>query len=168
MMQMSNIDMPVNPRGLFDRSALGRSTEPVEVEVERGRVQFFAKVLGETDSVHSDLSIARAQGHPDLVAPPSFFMVIQALADEALKRRGLLGANELVRCDFRRLLHGDETYTYSGFVYAGERLTLSTTVLDFFDKKGGALEFVTLSSAVTHAERGVVLRTRRTLLHRLD
>lgn len=153
--------------GIFDRTTKGASLPPVEVDVERGRIRFFAQVLGETDPIHTDVEAARVAGHPDLVAPPSFFMVVEATADEELRRRGEKSAAELVRCDYRYLLHGDETYAYSGLIYAGDRLTLTTTVVDFFEKKGGAMEFVTLSSTLSHPERGVLVRTTRNLLHRL-
>jgi acyl dehydratase len=139
----------------------------VTVEVERGRIRFFAKVLGETDPVHHDVAAARAAGHPDLVAPASYFMVLQALANEELARRGEPGANQIVGCDVRYLLHGDETFRYRGLVYAGDALEMTTTVVDFFDRKNGALEFVTLRLEARHAERGVLIESNRTLLHRL-
>lgn len=157
----------VNPRGKFDRATVGRSVVPVAVEIERGRIRFFAEVLGEGAAVHRDLEAARAAGHPDLVAPPSYVMVIEADANAELKRRGERSAFDLVCCDYRYLLHGDETYEYLGPIHAGEAVTFTTRVIDFYDKKGGAMEFVTLASEIRHAERGVLVRTTRTLLHRL-
>lgn len=155
------------PTGLFDRATKGQTTTPVDVEVERGRIRFFAGVLGETDPIYTSLAAARAKGYPDLVAPPSFFMVLEAMADQALALIGQPSSSQLVRCDFNHLLHGDEHYDYSGPVFAGDTLTLTTTVVDFYDKKGGALEFVTLSSMASHAKRGVLIRATRNLLHRL-
>jgi len=140
---------------------------PVEIDVERGRIRQFSQVLGETDPIHTDLVVARALGLPDLVAPPSFFMVLDALANDELDRLGKRSAPALIGCDFRYLLHGDESYRYSGTVYGGDRVTLTTTVVDFYDRKGGALEFVTLRSVVTHPERGVLITVTRNLLHRL-
>lgn len=157
----------VNPRGLFDRAAKGMTLEPVSVAIERGRIRFFAQVLGETDPIHFDVEAARAAGHPDLVAPPSFFMVVEAAATEERLRRGLPSLLETVKTDFRYLLHGDERYFYEAPIYAGEEVSLSAKVLDFYDKKGGAMEFATFESTVTHARRGVLVRAQRTLLHRL-
>lgn len=154
-------------KGIFDRTTRGRSTTPVTLQVERGQIRFFAQVLGETDPIHSDVARARACGHPDLVAPPSFFMVLEALANEQLVRLGEVSAVTLVGCDYRYLLHGDERYDYRSLVYAGDELTLTTHVVDFYDKKGGALEFVTFRSIVTHEQRGVLISTTRNLLHRL-
>lgn len=156
-----------NPRGIFDRSTRGRSVEQVPVLVERGRIRFFAQVLGETDPIHFDLDAARAAGHPDLVATPSFFMVVEALANEDLQRRGISDVASLVKCDFRYLLHGDERYFYHAPIYAGEQVAFTSTIVDFYDKKGGAMEFVTVASTISHATRGVLVTARRTLLHRL-
>lgn len=156
-----------NPRGLFDRSTRGLTLEPIPVRIERDRIRFFAQVLGETDPVYHRLEVAHAAGHPDLLAPPSFFVVVEAAADEERQRRGLPIFAELVRCDFRYLLHGDERYFYHGPMYAGDEVELSTTVVDFYDKKGGAMEFVTSESRIVHPLRGVLVRARRTLLHRL-
>ena len=154
-------------RGLFKRETKGASTTPVAVQVERGRIRFFNEVLGERDPLFNDVDAARAMGHPDVAAPPSFYMVVEALADAERRARGGRGALDLVGCDYRRLLHGDERYSYHGLIYAGDEVALSTRVVDFYDRKGGAMEFVVLESSVEHAERGVLVRAERTLLHRL-
>ncbi len=160
-------DTSTKPRGLFDRRSKGLRVTSVNVQVERGRVRFFTQTLGETDPIHLDAEAARAAGHPDVVAPPSFFMVLEAIANETLLARGEPSARELIACDYRYLLHGDESYAYHGLLYAGDEVEISTTVLDFFEKKGGAMEFVALESTVTHPTRGRLISARRTLLHRL-
>lgn len=153
--------------GIFDRSVLGRQLDPVRVEVERGRIRFFAQVLGLTDPIHFDVEAARAAGHPDLVAPPSFFVVIDKSANEERERRGIPTAAQLVKSDFRYLLHGEERYFYHAPIYAGEAVDISTVITDFYDKKGGAMEFVTYESRIVHPERGLLVRAQRSLLHRL-
>lgn len=154
------------PRGLFRRDTAGRTTTPTTIEIERGRIRFFADVLGERNPLHSDIEAARAAGHPDLLAPPSFFMVIEAEADRVRAARGEPSVLEMIGSDFRFLLHGSERYEYRGPVYAGDTVSHHTEVVDFYDKKGGAMEFVTLRSLVSHPERGVVISATRTLLHR--
>jgi acyl dehydratase len=164
---MTETALTAMPRGLFDRATKGLTFAAAVVEVERGRIRFLAEVLGATDPVHFDVSAARAAGHPDLVAPPSFFMAIEAMANDELRRSGGTSFLDRIGCDYRYLLHGDERYNYLGPLFAGDELTLTTTVVDFYDKKGGAMEFVTLSSTVNHAARGPLIRAVRTLLHRL-
>ncbi len=164
---MTEASTAQKPRGLFKRDTKGISTEPVKVTVERGRIQFLAQVLGETDPLFTDIDAARSMGHPDIAAPPSFFMVVEALAADVAKKTGQQSGPELVGCDVRYLLHGDEHYTYHGLIYAGDEVELSTTVVDFYDKKGGAMEFVVFKSVITHRERGLLVQAKRTLLHRL-
>jgi acyl dehydratase len=163
---MSDSILTAGPKGLFRRTAKGVTTASVNVQIERGRICFFSRVLGERDPLFTDVEAARAKGHPDIAAPPSYFMVIEALADEEMLRRGEEGAVKLVGCDFRYLLHGDEHYSYDGLIYAGDEVSFSTKVVDFYDKKNGAMEFVVLESVITHAQRGVLVRAKRTLLHR--
>ncbi|WP_337187921.1 MaoC family dehydratase N-terminal domain-containing protein [Phenylobacterium sp.] len=164
---MSETAIGVNPKGIFDRHTKGRVLASVAVEVERGRIQFFSQVLGVKDPIHFDVASARAAGHSDIVAPPSFFTVIDATVNEERARRGEPSAASLVKVDYRYLLHGDETYEYFGPIFAGDEVSLTTTVADFYDKKGGEMEFVTLISELRHAERGVLVRATRNLLHRL-
>lgn len=160
-------ELAAKPKGIFDRSKKGTRLAPVVVPVERGRIRFFARVLGETDPIHFDVAEAKAKGHPDLVAPPSFFMPIEAAANEERERLGQRSILNLINCDYRYLLHGDETYDYFGLIFAGDEVTLITTIINFYERKGGAMEFVTIESELSHVARGPLVRARRTLLHRL-
>lgn len=164
---MNIADAPQNLRGIFDRRVKGQAITPMSVEIERGRIRFFADVLGEQNRIHHDVTAATAAGFADLVAPPSFFMVVEALANEMRARQSLSSAAELVKCDYRYLLHGDERYFYHAPILAGEDVMHETRVVDFYDKKGGAMEFVTFESTISSAKRGVLVRAQRTLLHRL-
>jgi acyl dehydratase len=140
---------------------------PVTITVERGRVRFFAQVLGVTDPVHHDVKAARAARYPDLLAPPSFLMVAEALAEEERRLTGQPSWYDFLRCDTRVLLHGSESYIYRGPAFAGDDLVFETEVLGFEDKKGGALELCQLALRVSHKERGALVEGRRTLIHRL-
>lgn len=164
---MSQVDVTAKPAGLFDRSTKGHALPAVSVDVERGKIRFFAKALGETNPVHSDVAAAQAANYPDLAAPPSFFMAIEALAEEERARLGQPSLITLLKCDFRRLLHGDESYAYNGLIFAGDTLKFDTKIIDFYEKKGGLMEFVTIESTVSHAARGTLITATRTLLHRL-
>ena len=157
----------MNPKGIFDRTTKGKQFPPVVVPLERGRIRFFARTLGETDPIHFDTAAAKDRGYPDIVAPPSFFMVVEAAANEERERRGETPLAALIKCDYRYLLHGDEHYDYSGLMFAGDEVTLTSTITDFYDKKGGAMEFVAIDSALTHPVRGTLVSAKRTLLHRL-
>ena len=160
-------DIAQNPRGLFDRATTGLRSEPVQFEVEAGRISFLAETLGESDPIHHDRAAAHAAGYPDVVAPPTFAMVIDLETGRALERRGERSILSRIGCDYRRLLHGEERYDYHGLIFAGDSLSIVTEVVGFEDKKGGALELAHLRSEIRHPERGVVATITRSLVHRL-
>ena len=62
---------------MIDTSVIGQHTARTTVQIERGRLRLFAKVLGQDDPVYSDLAAARAEGHPDLPVPPTFLMGLE-------------------------------------------------------------------------------------------
>lgn len=156
-----------NPNGLFNRSTKGLITDPVEFQVEAGRISFFAETLGERNPVHHDRAAAQAAGHPDVVAPPTFAIVVDLETGRALERQGKPSVLARIGCDYRRLLHGEERYDYHGAIHAGDRLSITTEVLGFEDKKGGALELAHLRSEIRHPERGLLVSITRSLVHRL-
>src|SRR3546814_8577349 len=82
------------------------------------------------------------------------------------RRRGELPLTEVIGCDFHHLLHGEQHFTYEGLMYAGDDVVVTTRVEDFYEKRGGLLEFVVLLSTISHADRGVLVRSKRMLLHR--
>ncbi len=53
----------------LDTQHIGHRFAPYSVDVEKGRLKFFAKAIGQTDPVYSDEAAARAAGHPALPVP---------------------------------------------------------------------------------------------------
>jgi hypothetical protein len=155
------------PRGLFRRETKGLTDEPVMVRLERGRILSFAGLLGEVDPLFTDVEAARADGHPDVAAPPSFPAVVESLANAERRRQGTPDLLATIGADFRHLLHGEQRFTYEGLMYAGEDVEAQTQVVDFYDKRGGLLEFAVLGSIIRHCDRGPIVRSTRTLVHRL-
>ncbi|GLS79605.1 FAS1-like dehydratase domain-containing protein [Paracoccus marinus] len=156
------------PRGLFNRATTGLKTDPIFFDVEAGRISFFAETLGEDDPVYHDRDDARAAGHPDVPAPPTFPCVVDLETSRIAKRMGRTPIYDLIGCDYTRLLHGEETYEYFGPIYAGDRVSFTTEVVGFEDKKGGALETARLRAEIRHARRGLLVAIERVLVHRLN
>jgi acyl dehydratase len=116
---------------------------PLTVEVERGRLRFFAKATGQTDPVYLDLDAARAAGHPDLPVPPTFLFSL------GLEAADPFGYVDRLGIDLRFVLHGEQSFTYHHLAYAGDRLTLEERIVDVYTKRGGALEFVVKQTDIT-------------------
>ncbi|MBN8507923.1 MAG: MaoC family dehydratase N-terminal domain-containing protein [Burkholderiales bacterium] len=54
---------------MIDKSLIGRELPPSTLTLERGRLRFYARAIGETDPVRTDLAAARDAGYADLPAP---------------------------------------------------------------------------------------------------
>lgn len=113
------------------------------VDVERGRVAMFAKAIGETDPVYFDVDAARAAGHPDLVAPPTFVFGLD------LEHSDTLGVLEAHGVNLSGVLHGEQRFTYHRPVHAGDTLTLRAQFTDYYAKRNGALEFLVRRSELS-------------------
>jgi len=108
--------------------ALARPIDPVVVLVERGRLRAFARAIGDTDPVHSDVEAARAAGHPDVLVPPTFFFSLELEADPPLGWLTDLGV------DLRGVLHGEQSFTYHRDVHAGDTIECRRRVSDAYAK----------------------------------
>ena len=142
---------------MIDKKWIGHELPSSVMTIERSRLQFFAKAIGETDPVYTDVAAARAAGYADLPAPPTF--LFGAELDS--------GASDRLVADlgipFANLLHGEQRFTYHHPACAGDKVTVRSKVTDIYEKKGGALEFVVKSSRVTN-EAGVLLAEMSTVL----
>ncbi|MFI5492530.1 MaoC family dehydratase N-terminal domain-containing protein [Actinoplanes sp. NPDC051859] len=135
----------------LDPSFVGRSwpaTQPYLVG--REKIREFATAIGATDPLHHDPEVARAAGYPDVVAPPTFPVVItmassgsQILTDPDL---GL---------DYRRVVHGDQKFAYTRPVVAGDALVCVNSV-DEITSRGGHDFMTTRTEVTTEAGEPVV------------
>lgn len=153
--------------GIFNRSSAGRETAPITVIVERGAVAFFAGTIGETNPIHSDVDAARAAGHADVMAPPTYPVVLEMAASKEGERKGQKAVLDMIGADMRYLLHGTENYEYHGPIFAGDTVEVVSRIKGFSDAKGGQLEIAHLEMEIRHAERGILVITHRDLIHRL-
>jgi acyl dehydratase len=132
---------------MIDRGFIGLTLPAFEVDVEKGRLRFFAKATGQTDPVYVDEAAARAAGHPGLPVPPSFLFCLEMDAPNPGELRDRLGI------DIARVLHGEQRFVFHGLAHAGDRLHFEQRVADIYDRKGGALEFVVRETRVSN-QRG--------------
>lgn len=139
----------------------GRSypdTEPYLVG--REKVREFARAVGSRDPLSLDLDAARDAGHPDVVAPPTFAVVVQE------RTLAQLLADDSAGVDFSRVVHGEQRFRYSRAIVAGDLLTARMTVTDVKTLGGNAM--VTAESVVRDAGGAHVVTATSTLVIRGD
>jgi acyl dehydratase len=107
----------------LDAGLVGRSYPPSAVyEVGRAKIAEFAAALGDADPVHRDAAAARAAGHPDVIAPPTFAIVVTLGAADVVL------ADPEVELDYSRVVHGEQRFTHHRPIRAGDRLVTTTTI----------------------------------------
>jgi acyl dehydratase len=139
----------------------GRSFPPTEPYlVGREKVREFSRAVFASNPINHDVAAALAAGYGDIVAPPTFPVVIQ----EATLAQ-LLAAPD-AGIDFSRVVHGDQRFSYSRPVVAGDELTATLTVTSV--KTLGGNSMVTAESSIADATGAHVVTAVSTLVVRGD
>lgn len=128
--------------------------------VGREKVREFARAVFATAPLHHDVDAARAAGFDDVIAPPTFPIVV---AEATLQQ---LLAEPDAGIDFSRVVHGDQRFTYSRPIVAGDELTATLRVTNIKTLGGNAM--VTSESAMTDAAGAHVVTSITTLVIRGD
>jgi acyl dehydratase len=89
---------------------------PAPYRVSAEAIAAFAAATKATNPAHTDPAAARALGYPDLVAPPTFAVVPSQRAE------GLYISSPESGIDFDRVVHGQEQFTYTRPIVAGDEL----------------------------------------------
>ena len=114
-----------------DTSFAGRAYPPGDVYVvAREKLREFAEATGAAHPAHTDVAAARALGHPDVVAPPTFAVVI------AQRTEAQYVDDPAAGIDFSRVVHADERFTHHRPIHAGDRL-LTTLHVDAVTQRAG-------------------------------
>ncbi len=143
--------MPVNPE------LVGRDFPPTTPYlVGREKVREFARAVFAHDPQHTDPAAARALGYADVVAPPTFAIVV---TDATLQQ--LLGQPDS-GIVLRNVLHAEQKFRYSRPIVAGDELTAKLSVTGI--RAMGAAAMVTSESEITDAAGDHVVTTTSVLL----
>jgi acyl dehydratase len=134
------------------------ATEPYLVG--REKVREFSSAVFSTSAINFDTAAANAAGYADVVAPPTFAVVVQ---ERTLAQ--LLAAPD-AGIDFSRVVHGDQRFSYTRPIVAGDELTARLTVSSV--KTLGPHSLVTAESVITDSAGAHVVTAISTLVVRGD
>jgi acyl dehydratase len=115
----------------LDPSFVGRTYPPTApYQVGREKIREFAAAIGATDAAHHDPEAARALGYADVVAPPTFPVVITMAASREIVNDPELGV------DYSRVVHGEQRFAYARPVVAGDSLVCVNSVDEIVSRGG--------------------------------
>ncbi|MCX7172172.1 MAG: MaoC family dehydratase N-terminal domain-containing protein [Proteobacteria bacterium] len=131
---------------MIDKALIGKTFPAYSAEVEKGRLRFFAKAIGETNPIFVDEHAAQAAGYRSLPVPPTFIFTLE------LEQPDPLAWFLEVGFDLAKMLHGEQSFVYHAPVCAGDVLSFTRRISQIYDKKNGALEFVVRETRVTNQD----------------
>ncbi|BAU98559.1 FAS1-like dehydratase domain-containing protein [Aurantimicrobium minutum] len=128
--------------------------------VGREKIREFSRAVLSTNPINFDVDAAQAAGHSDLVAPTTFPVVVQEATLAQLLAEPDAGI------DFSRVVHGEQRFTYTRAIVAGDELTATLTVSSV--KSLGGHNMVTADSEIVDADGKHVVTAISTLVVRGD
>jgi acyl dehydratase len=141
----------------LNRDFIGRAFPPSEpYEVSRVKIREFADAIGDPNPIYRDPEAAKAEGHPDVLAPPTFPIVISlggpALADPEL------GLN------YAMVVHGQQSFAYTRPVHAGDVLVCESTITGI--RSAGRNERMDIATEIKTVEGELVCTAHNTIVER--
>jgi acyl dehydratase len=107
----------------LDQSFVGRVYAPTApYEVGREKIREFADAIGDANPAYRDPDAAKALGYPDVIAPPTFAIIVTSRAAHQVIMDPELGV------DYSRVVHGEQRFVHTRPIHAGDALTVVVTV----------------------------------------
>jgi len=143
---------------MLDKTLIGRESEPVLHEVEKGAIRRFAEALGDPNLLALEESAARAAGYGGLVAPPTFAVTLGW--SERFRHSLDLGT--------RSVLHSEQGFEYARPIVAGDRLVVRSRVADVQERAGasGPMDVLVIEDEGRDEKGELVFKARSTLILR--
>ena len=138
---------------------LGRTFPPSEpYEVSRVKIADFAEAIGDRNPLYTDAGAAKAAGYPDVIAPPTFPIVITMAASRSAIGDPGFGIN------YAMVVHGEQRFTYSRPLHAGDVVTAQSTISNI--RAVGSLTMVTTETRIQTVDGEHVCTGYGTLVER--
>jgi acyl dehydratase len=138
---------------------VGRTFEPSEpYEVSRVKIAEFADAIGEPSPLCRDRPAAQAAGYPDVIAPPTFAIVVTAAGTGKLIADPGLGLN------YAMVVHGEQSFTHSRPLHAGDVVVAQPTIESI--RQIGSMTTMATVTEIRTADGEHVLTARSTLVER--
>jgi acyl dehydratase len=138
---------------------VGRVYGPGEpYEVSRVKIADFADAIGEPSELCRNRDAAVKAGYPDVIAPPTFAVIIEQRSTRAAVTDPGLGL------DYAMVVHGEESFSYTRPLHAGDVVVATTTIESI--KSVGALSMMVTSTSIDTVDGEHVCTAKSNLVER--
>ncbi|HEY7261436.1 MAG TPA: MaoC family dehydratase N-terminal domain-containing protein [Trebonia sp.] len=143
----------------LNKEFVGRVFGPGEpYEVSRVKIAEFANAIGEPSELCRDKAAAQRAGYPDVIAPPTFAIVISMASTASMHAEPGLGL------DYSMVVHGEESFSHSRPLHAGDVVVATTTVESI--RAVGAMSMLVTSTDISTIDGEHVCTAKSTLVER--
>jgi acyl dehydratase len=132
------------------------ATPAYEVGIEK--IREFADAIGDPNPAYRDREAAKSIGHPDVIAPPTFAIVVTIRASRQVIADPELGL------DYSRVVHGEQRFVHARPIRAGDSLTTVLSVEDIRSAAGN--DIISTKSDVSTVDGEPVVTAYATLVVR--
>jgi acyl dehydratase len=125
----------------INRDYLGKTYPPGDpYEVSRVKIAEFADAIGDRNPLFRDRAAALSAGFPDVIAPPTFAIVI------AIGSSARAVADPGLNLNYAMVVHGEQRFEYSRPLAAGDVVTAQVTIEDI--KEAGRNSMMTTRTEI--------------------
>ena len=139
---------------------IGKSYKTISIVIKEEDVVSFSKATKQEDEIFLNKVVARNEGFPNIVCPPTYLISIgmkMNILNECLEDLGMgLG----------KILHAGQEFNYYDLVFVQDKISMETIFKNAYKKNGGSLMFFVYESKFYNQNEVEVCVMNNTLLVR--
>jgi acyl dehydratase len=127
-------------------------------EISRVKLAEFADAIGDRNPLYRDRAAAIEAGFPDVIAPPTFPIVI------SMASSGQAMADPDLNLNYAMVVHGEQRFEYQRPLHAGDVVTAQVTIADI--REVGRNSVMTTTTRISTVDGEHVCTAHATLVER--
>jgi acyl dehydratase len=123
-------------------------------ELGRAAIRYFALAVGDLNPLYLDEELARANGHPSVVAPPTLVCETNQFVPGSRDAEGYLGQMFVLDVPGTRQIRGGNEYEFFRPVLPTDRITITWRLEDMAERTSSSgAEMLVVTSVATYANQ---------------
>ena len=137
-------------------------------EIGRASIRYFALAVGDANPLYTDPEFARSNGHPTVIAPPTFICETNQYMNRAPDEMGYIGHRWQLPIEGCRELRGGHEYEFKRPVLPTDRITARWRIADIQERtssRGTPMLFVYSEAVYTNQDGEELAVNRETIIY---